>query len=444
MQRNYIRIVLLTAMALLTITVIVLLAKGSSEEIPEHVIQLEPSSEPIHIRVLFEQNPATEAQVSWTTTAEGDNHILYFDTEPRGGEASAYRFSSEDIHSGKYSLRPEEEGMDSWYHHAYMSNLEPNTSYYVMVETDESKSDEYYFITAPDDDRSVALLMGGDSRVGHSRIEEDNNRRKMNERMKQLFEEHPHILALAHTADYTNRAYWSELYWWLKDHYETTTASDNRLLPIIPSRGNHDLDVGFEEKFYWPNRENDFYYATQINSETVMIVLNTEISISGDQKDWLEQTLKEVRPNNRNVAVMFHKPLYPSVRAYDGSERRRRAWGPLLEEHGVDFVAVGHDHALKRTVPILNEKADPNGIVYIGDGGLGVSTREVVSDRWYLQSPGMTKSAYNVHFVEFNEDHIGITAFGMNGDVLDEFMIPADREERTSYYESILQAVSSR
>lgn len=405
----------------------------------DHVIQLKPSPDPVHIRVIFEEQPASEAQVSWTTTAEGSSHTLYYDTEPGGADPAQYRYSSGAIHSGKYTLLDEETGMDSWYHHAFMENLQPNTAYYVMAETDGARSDEYYFITAPDDDKPVALLMGGDSRVGDSRILEENNRRKMNGRMKMLFEENPHILALAHTADYTNRAYWSELYWWLKDHYEMTTTSDNRLLPIIPSRGNHDLDVGFEEIFYWPNRENDFYYASQINSESVMIVLNTEISISGDQRDWLEQTLAAKRPENRYVSVMFHKPLFPSVRAYDGSEGRRRAWAPLFEGHGVDLVAVGHDHALKRTVPILDEKADPKGIVYIGDGGLGVPTREVDESRWYLQPPGMTQSVDNVHMVEFNQNHIHIRAFGKEGDILDEFSIPASRRERVAHYEETLK-----
>ena len=414
-------------------------SQNNEEEISqEHIIDLEPSEQPIHIRVQFEQYPDREAQVSWTTTLEGSSHTLYYDMEPRNGDASDYRYQSGKIHSGKYTLRSEEEGMESWYHHAYMGNLEPATKYYVMAETDGVTSEEYYFITAPDDDRPVALLMGGDSRVQEERIEEENNRRMMNKRMTLLLEENPHIVALAHTADYTTRAYWSQLYWWLKDHHETTTTSDNRLLPLIPARGNHDLDVGFEEMFYWSNRENDFYYTSQINSETMMVVLNTEISISGDQRVWLEETLSDVRPKNRHVAMMFHKPIYPSVRAFDGAEGRRRAWAPLFDEHKVDLVAVGHDHALKRTVPILAEKPNPEGIVYIGDGGLGVPMREVDASRWYLQNPGMTESIFNVHLVEFSSEQIHIRAFGMQGDILDEFIIPADREQRRSKYESII------
>ena len=411
----------------------------------DHIIDLEKSTEPLHIRVLFKDNPANEAVISWTTTLQGSYNTLYYDTEPRHGDKSRYSNRSETIHTGQFSLRKytfgaSEVDMESWYHHAYIDDLEPNTRYYLMVETDGRHSEEYYFHTAPDDDTPVALLIGGDSRVASERSKPDNNRRKMNERMSILLEENPHILALAHTADYTNRAYWSQFYWWLKDHHEKTTTNDNRLLPIIASRGNHDLDVGFEEAFWWPERETDFYYASQINGEIAMIVLNTEISISGDQRVWLENTLRDIRPKNRYVTAMFHKPIYPSVRAYDGAEGRRRAWAPLFDEHKVDLVAVGHDHALKRTVPILAEEPNPEGIVYIGDGGLGVPTREVDESRWYLQNPGMTESIFNVHLVEFSTEQIHIRAFGMEGDILDEFLIPADREQRRIDYEAILSA----
>jgi len=45
-----------------------------------------------------------------------------------------------------------------------------------------------------------------------------------------------------------------------------------------------------------------------------------------------------------------------------------------------------HDHAYKRTYPILEEKVNERGIVYVGDGSWGTRPREVHSARntWYL------------------------------------------------------------
>src|SRR3546814_670761 len=267
--------------------------------------------------------------------------------------------------------------MESYYHHSYLGNLKPSTRYYITVESDGESLGEYSFITAPADDRPVTLFVGGDSRLGADRVEDNNARRRMNTVMRQLFEAHPEIIALAHTADYTNRAYWSQLYYWLKDHFEKTTTADKRLLPIFPSRGNHDIDIGFEEMFWWPNRQNDFYYTANLNENTALVILNTEISINGNQRVWLEKELQTLRPKKRWLGAMYHRPAYPSVRAYEDGESRRRAWVPLFEKHQLDLVSSGHDHSMKRTEHILNVNADTNGIVYISEGDLGVRHREL-------------------------------------------------------------------
>ncbi|TVR64698.1 MAG: metallophosphoesterase family protein [Gemmatimonadales bacterium] len=412
----------------------------------ETIRPLEPSAQPIHLRVQFKNDPAREAVVSWSTTVPGTDHVIRFDTVPRGGDLEAYAVESRDIHSGAWTLLDEEEaaGMHGWYHHAPLSGLEPSTRYYLTVETDGETLGEYHFITAPADERPLALLSGGDSRVGDIRTQPDNPRRRMNARMAALVEEYPHVVALAHTADYTNRAYWSQLYFWLNDHFEMTTTREGRLLPIIPTRGNHDLDVGMDEMFWWPNRATDFYYTTRLGPDIAMVVLNTEISVAGDQRDWLEDQLMTLRPQVRWLKVMMHKPAYPSVRAFETGEPRRRAWVPLFEEFGVDFVAVGHDHSLKRTAPILANRVDPRGIVYVGDGGLGVRPREVATDRWYINEGGMSQSVDNVHLIEFESDRMRYRAFGMEGDLLDELEIPHDRAERAAHFEAMLSVAADR
>ncbi len=407
----------------------------------ETIRALQPSATPMHLWVHFESEPSRQAVVSWSTTIEGETSVLHLDTEPRDGQVGAYAREIPVTRTGKWTLLDEEAaaGMDAWYHHVSLTELEPATRYYITVETDGEALGEYWFKTAPADDRVVAVLMGGDSRVGNRRVESDNPRRMMNLRMAELLSEHPEIVGLAHTADYTNRAYWSQLYYWLNDHFETATTRDGRLLPIIPSRGNHDLDVGFEEKFWNPERQNDFYYATHVNSEVVLLALNTEISRGGDQRTWLEETLRELRPQSRWMGAFYHKPAYPAVRDFSSGEGTRRAWVSLFEEYGLDFAGAGHDHALKRTAPILRGAPDAEGIVYVGDGGLGVSSREVDPDRWYFQAGGMTKSIDNVHVLRFTHDVLEVRAWGRDGDLLDEFMIPHDRGERARHYQQVLQ-----
>lgn len=403
-----------------------------------HIVPLEKSTKPLHLYVQFESHPDREAVISWATTLPGKNHVLYYDTEPRNANTEQYAHRLTKIHSGAYTLEKDEKPMESYYHHGYLNNLKPSTRYYITVESDGKRLGEYSFITAPADDRDVMLFIGGDSRLGVDRVEDDNARRRMNTVMRKLFEKNPGIIALSHTADYTNSAHWSQLYYWLKDHFEKTTTSDKRLLPIFPARGNHDMDIGFEEMFWWPNRQNDYYYTANINKNTAIVILNTEISINGDQRVWLEKELQTLRPKKRWLSALYHRPAYPSVRAYEDGESRRRAWVPLFEKYKLDLVSSGHDHSMKRTVPILNVKANANGIVYIGDGGLGVRPREVDPTRWYLKPPGIAKSVHNVHMVDYSAKQITIKAFGIDGQTLDYFVIPRNRAARAKHYQNIL------
>lgn len=404
-----------------------------SESDDPSIIALEDSLDPMHLWVQWEEHPSEEAVVSWTTVSEGSSNTVHYDTTARDGNVDAYAFQAESINSGPFSLREEEQRMAAHYHHALLNDLEPSTTYYLVAATDGNQTEEYHFTTAPADDRPFKVLVGGDSRVGtDNRVRPDNNRRGMNKRMAALLEEHPDIIALVHTADYTNRAYWHQLYWWLKDHFETTTTSEGRLLPILPTRGNHDLDVGFEEKFWWPGRSQDYYYVSHLNEDNALIALNTEISRGGDQREWLEEQLQTLRPEKRWLWAAYHRPSFPSVRNWSSGEGMRRAWVPLFEEYGLDLSAAGHDHALKRTPPIRSEEivdAD-EGIVYIGDGGLGVSQRDPDPSRWYLQDPGMTQSVHHVHMMSFNSDSLRVQVFSMNGDVLDDFALQPRLQQR--------------
>ena len=411
----------------------------------ENIRALEPTTEPIHVRVLFEAHPSKEAVIAWTTTAEGSDHRLYYDTMPRSSELSrgvpvqsAYKYSLPSTHSAPYTLRPEEAeaGMHAWSHNVYLSDLKPGTAYYLTVLSDGDTSEEFHFVTAPDTNSPVRVLAVGDSRTprvenldGTRRTHPENTRRQVNATMRRQLEAHPRIIALLHGADYTKRAYWGELYWWLKDHTEMTTTAANRLLPIIPARGNHDLDIGFEEMFWWPDRENDFYYASHLNAETALITLNTEISRGGNQREWLESQLEELRSEKRWLMAMYHRPAYPSVRDYKSAAPQRSAWVPLFEQYGLDLSYESHDHALKRTHPIFaGEINRERGIIYFGDGGGGVAQRHPHPDRWYLAKTGRY---HHIHMLSFGNNKLDVEGISIDDEVIDAFSVSHDRRRST-------------
>lgn len=384
----------------------------------------------MHFRVLWMQNPQHEAVISWTTAAEGDaaksdGHKVYYDVEPREGRLDAYAKSATPFKSGRYTMLESDEGTPPGdYHHVHLSDLKPSTKVYFVIESAGQVSREYHFMTAAEDQRTVKVVFGGDSRRPPSLPEVHQDRRRINQMIAELAEEDPEILALCHGGDYCSRAQWRFMTDWLSDH-ELIITSEGRILPIIPARGNHDREIVFEEMFTWPERDHDYYFSTELASNAVVVSLNTEISMGGDQRKWLAGELKRLRAEpGKTILVQYHKPAFGSVKSFSQGVPQRQYWVPLFEQFQVDLVAESDHHALKRTVPIYQEKHDPErGITYIGDGGLGVPQRKVDASRWYLQGPGMTAEAHHVHVITFGEDTITARAIGLDRETLDEIVI---------------------
>jgi hypothetical protein len=118
-------------------------------------------------------------------------------------------------------------------------------------------------------------------------------------------------------------------------------------------------------------------------------------------------------------------PAYPSFRPFDldndegstGADSRKH-WCPLFERYGVDAVFEHHDHTFKRTHPLLDGRADANGVPYIGDGSWGKLRRpKTTAERPYL---AVAKQSYHLslHRIEGRERfHIALSDKGKVMDV---------------------------
>ena len=191
----------------------------------------------------------------------------------------------------------------------------------------------------------------------------------------------PEILALAHGGDFiVNGPDLGQWLVWL-DNHELTTGDDGRLLPLIPTRGNHDMGPIFNQVFDFPT-DDENYYALSLGSELRLATLNTETSTAGDQREWLASELAANRWNHRWYVCQYHKPAFPAVKVPSGALTN---WVPLFEEYQIDLACEADGHVIKRTAPIRDMKIDPAGVVYIGEGGLGVGQRTPKTHRWYLQ-----------------------------------------------------------
>lgn len=367
-------------------------------------------TKPAQWRLTWKDDPSTKATLSWSTAELGKTHkVLY-------READAEEQQAVECHrNGAFTDKRADEPL--YYHHALLTDLKPATKYFVQMVSDENQSPEFYFITAPDDDRPLEILFGGDSRS------DQKSRRAMNEMLAEMLSKRKELIAFAHGGDYivsgSKLSLWKM---WMSDH-ELTTTADGRLLPVIPARGNHDGGPIYNEVFDFPEGDTN-YFAIDLGSQIRFVTLNTEISTAGDQAGWLAEELSASRPKYRWLLAQYHRPAFPAVKNPSGA---RRDWVPIFEKYNLDVACEADGHNIKRTPPIRNDKLDRTGVVYIGEGGLGVGQRTPLVDdpkRWYLRSPGLAGKGHHIQVLHFNQERIHYSVVLLGGELFDEYDFP--------------------
>lgn len=389
-------------------------------------------SRPVHPRVIWTEKPQEHAIVSWTTLSSAQENKVYYDTISRAGSIEDYSFSTSAVKSGEITLKSRdiEEGVpEGWYHHAELTDLQASTTYYFVMESDGQATEEFHFISAPEQTDSIKLLAGGDSRLGGERPRyagrtPHEERKAMKKLIGQLVEDDPQIMAFVHGADYGTTANWRHLYWYFED-LQLATTEQGRILPMIISMGNHDTQLGFIENFYLGSVNEyiafGYYYVTELTEDLALITLNTEIDVTGLQHAWLQEKLPILQEKYHTTLVNYHKPAFPAAKDPDDFKyaRIRQHWVPLFEAHDVHLAIESDGHCLKRTPPIKNNAVDPEGIVYIGEGGLGAPLREPDTTRWFLKG-GYADKLTHVWLIDIAANETHLQAIEKDGNVVDE------------------------
>ena len=385
-----------------------------------------PSDDNPNVRVIWGENPSRNAIVS----ISGAKAELYFDTQDHT-ELKAFGHTLTPFSTGKYVDKPwfstGGESSDS-YSHFKLDDLKPSTTYFFVVKSEAGRSKTFHFVTAPEDDRPFKLIYGGDSRS------DPKARRMVNTLIKNLMAKDSEIIAFVHGGDYNsasdNRKQWQQ---WLDD-YEILVADDGRVYPIIPTRGNHEgAGVSYNQVFGFPAGEKIDYWATKIG-KLLWITLDSNVSHGAKQKIFLEKQLKAGQAY-RWIVPSYHRPAYPAVKRPGNAFVH---WVPLFEKYNVDLVAESDGHVLKRTLPIRNGQYSEDGIVYVGEGGLGVPQRRPDMSRWYLKPPGMAARGHHVQRLSFSKRELLYEAIGLDGKIADSHhFLPRQRGTKSPIEESI-------
>jgi len=360
---------------------------------------------PAQWRVIWTKHPSTRATISWSTAEKGSEHRVYYDTTPRDGELHEYanRWTAQD--TGPYTDKK-----NAFYHHASITDLEPDTTYFFVMVSGESVSPELHFTTAPDEEGSFRLFTGG---VSHS---DPTMRRRMNLLLRRLNEKYPDVLALAHGGGYVKNGAKRKLFsTWLSD-YELTTTPSGRVLPIIPARGKPEASGSlFQKVFHNPGWKKNLY-STRIGPDFLLITLNTTIDPNEKQRTFLEETLRN-HPGVRWKVAQYYRPVYPATR---NRSNHRDIWVPLFEQHGLDLALEYHGRVFKRTIPIRDGEFAPTGVVYMGEGGLGAPQNTSANDgQWYLKASGQTISDHHVTILNVSPDKLKTQTVNVNGRTID-------------------------
>lgn len=222
---------------------------------------------------------------------------------------------------------------------------------------------------------------------------------------------------------------------WLRAWDQNMVTPEGLTIPFVPAIGNHDVNGAYGQTpaqspyfyslFAFPGAQG--YNVLDIGGYMSVIVLDTNHThpVERSQSTWLERVLAQ-RKNVPYKFALYHVPAYPSVRKFTGENNVmiRKFWVPHFENYKLLAAFEHHEHAYKRTHPILKGKVNPEGVLYLGDGAWGVKkARKPKSskDAWYL---AFSQSARHFIAVTINQGRCIFEGIRSDGVVMDRYVKP--------------------
>ena len=316
-------------------------------------------------------------------------------------------------------------------HWVELRDLRPGGTYYFVVEDPAAadKPREYKFRTVAAAGR-LRFVVGGDMTAGT--------------RARRLLEVaaavEPQFALLGGDLAYANGKLKNRRKWqgWFENWTQSMTTPDGFLVPVVVAIGNHEVNGGYGKTpaaapyffGFFAQAGNRSYTHIRFGDQVVLYVLDSGhvTPHGGEQAEWLASQMER----NADVAYSFaayHVPLYPGYRSPRDKHSRagRRHWLPLFDRHGLTTAFEHHDHVLKRSKRLKENRVDASGTLYLGDGCMGKPRRLVTAPRqenrrkrWYIANlEGIP------HFWQVDVDGEGVhyRAIDEKGKVVDAYRL---------------------
>jgi hypothetical protein len=368
------------------------------------------------IYLTWQQSPSTTMTIQWISSFKEKQSIVTYRPKKGGewlkatGEILAFPQASQYL-----------------IHRLELKNLQPNTEYIFKV---LPYTEEYQFLTAPSClEKELHFVVGGD--MYHDTIPLLVKTSQKAAQTSPMFALVGGDIAYAVQSRYFSFQIIDRWMDWIKVWHTYMVTPQGNLIPVIAAIGNHDLNGGFDQtpaqaaifSALFPMPGKNVYNVLDFNSYLSIFILDSGHAnpITGQQVNWLRTALGERQQVTHRFAL-YHVPAYPSVRDFQNkhSTAIRNAWVPLFEQGGIQATFEHHDHAYKRTYPLLKGCIHPNGIVYLGDGGWGVDKPRTLRTK----RPYLAKFASARHFiaVTLTPSQQQFKCINDQGQVLDEYV----------------------
>ena len=250
--------------------------------------------------------------------------------------------------------------------------------------------------------------------------------------LRQAARQEPNFAVIGGDIAYANDRLTNYMRWdaWLDGWEQCMVTPNGFTIPMVLAIGNHEIGPGTGSSptnavfylRYFAQRQDRTYYSRKFGKNFVIYILDSGhlMPQGGAQAAWLDAELEADRNFPHRFAV-YHVPLYPAGRTFEGvrSSTGRDTWLPLFDKYHLTTGFEHHDHVFKRTKLLRNDRPDPRGTLYLGDGCWGQGARVVDNElRWYEE-----KAASIQHFwtVDVSRARVEYRAMNREGKIFDVY-----------------------
>ncbi len=370
------------------------------------------------VRVMWNDSPDQNVVEGFTAT-NGGAYLKY------GTSTNAAGWSRADV-TRTETLGESETKIVSQF--VQLSNLSPNTRYYMQACDSIQCGTRYWFKTMGSAPQDMTFIAGGDSRTNRSVLQTAN---------KMVAKIRPDFVYFG--GDLTDNAASNELALWLQD-WELSYPTDSidgmtwKYIPgLVVAVGNHeDYRMDFVCTVFGAEKNNDgrctnrdTYGAISINGSQMRLYnLNSQLrSLAAEhqeQTDWMIQDLKGPGKTAQWRIAGYHVPALPRTSYKQEYTPEMLAWNRLFFEHKVNVAFESDAHVMKVTAPVkpsdtLNDyDVISSGTVYIGEGAWGAPLRDADRPAAWLKD---LASDYNFHVLQFKASKLEVRTVLFNVDL---------------------------